>query len=190
MAIVLVRHGETEWSKARRHTGRTDLPLLPEGRERAATLVDRLQDHRFDEVWCSPLQRARETAELAGLGDARLRLDDRLLEWDYGAYEGRTSKDVLAERPGWWLWTDGCPDGEQPEDVAARCDAVVADLAERLADGTTVAVVAHSHLLRALAARWCEQPIALGGHLKLDTTGVCVLDVERERRAIARWNLG
>lgn len=182
--IVLVRHGETEWSRARRHTGRTDLPLLPEGREQAATLPDRLARWTFAEVRCSPLQRARQTAELAGLAvDA---FDDRLLEWDYGAYEGITSEQVAEQRDGWFIWTDGCPDGESPADVAARCDDLIAELDGREDD---IALVAHGHLLRAFAARWVEQDLALGARLKLETTGVCALGVERGRRSILAWNI-
>lgn len=184
MTIVLVRHGETEWSKAKRHTGRTDLSLLPEGRDRAATLRERLAAWTFAEVRCSPLRRARETAELAGLRVDHL--DDRLLEWDYGAYEGITREEVEQDRPGWDLWTQGVPDGESPADVTARCDSLVAELGDR---DDVVALVAHGHLLRSLAARWVEQDLPFGGRLKLDTTGVCVLGIERGRRAILAWNL-
>lgn len=183
--IVLVRHAETEWSVAKRFTGRTDLPLLPEGRDHAATLPRRLGDWTFGTVLCSPLRRARETAELAGLLD-RAELVDDLMEWDYGDYEGRTRQAIEAERPGWDLWTDGVPSGESPADVAARCDRLVTRVAALESD---VAVVAHGHLLRSLTARWCEQDLTFGGRLRLDPAAVCVLDLEHGRRAITRWNV-
>ena len=123
--IVLVRHGPTEWSVSGRHTGATDLPLTEDGRAAAASLRERLAGHDFATVLCSPLRRARETAELAGLGD-RAELDDDLREYDYGAYEGLTTDEIRERRPGWYLWQDGVPDGETPDDVGARADRVIA----------------------------------------------------------------
>ena len=134
-------------------------------------------------VLCSPLARARETAQLAGLEPSAL--DDDLLEWDYGEYEGLTTPEIRGERPDWYLWRDGSPGGESPDDVAARCDRAVARL--RATEGD-VAVVAHGHILRALASRWVESPVALGGHLHLGTGSVSVLAYEREVPVISRWN--
>jgi probable phosphoglycerate mutase len=187
--VVLVRHAETAWSKARKHTGRTDLPLLDEGREYARRLPERLAEWSFTTVLCSPLTRARETAELAGLADDRLQLRDEIMEWDYGAYEGVTTDDIRIDRPGWWLWRDGCPEGESPRDVSERVDRVVAEAAEAAVDGEgDVAIVAHGHVLRAFGARWILEPVMLGGHLVLGTAAVCALGWEREVRAIRAWN--
>ena len=133
---------------------------------------------------CSPLSRARDTCDLAGLG-ARMELDDRLLEWDYGDYEGITTPDIRAERPDWYLWRDGCPNGESPEDVRERVDGVIEDVLSR---GGRQALVAHGHVLRALAARWLELPVAEGGRLALSTGAVCLLGFERDVRVVWRWN--
>ncbi|HEX6388716.1 MAG TPA: histidine phosphatase family protein [Solirubrobacteraceae bacterium] len=181
----LVRHAETEWSRSGRHTGRTDVPLTDEGRERARALGEALRRRRFAVVLASPLDRARETAALAGLGEhAQLRED--LLEWDYGDYEGITTPDIRAERPGWYLWRDGVPNGESADEVAARCDRVIEELVAAPGD---VAVFAHGHVLRALSARWVEQPVAFGGRLYLATGSLSVLGFEREVRVIRSWNL-
>jgi len=182
--IVLVRHGPTEWSVAGRHTGVTDLALTEDGRAAAARLRGRLADHDFALVLSSPLGRARETAELAGLGD-RAELDENLREYDYGAYEGRTTADIQEERPGWFLWRDGAPDGETPEQVGERADRVIA---RALTAGGDVALFAHGHILRALGARWIELPAACAGRLALGTAAVCELSTEHERRAIRLWN--
>jgi probable phosphoglycerate mutase len=178
----LLRHAETEWSRDGRHTGRTDIPLTDEGRERARALRERIAGHDFALVLSSPLARARETAELAGLTP---QLRDELLEFDYGEYEGITTDQIRRERPDWYLWRDGSPGGETPDDVGRRVDRVI-DEALR-ADGD-VAIVAHGHVLRALAARWIEQPAAFGGRLRLDTGSLSVLGFEREVRVIRRWN--
>ena len=132
----------------------------------------------------SPLKRAQDTCALAGLG-SRMQLRDGLLEWDYGDYEGETTHDIRAERPGWFLWSDGCPGGESPEQVESRVDAVID---EALAADGRVALFAHGHVLRALAARWLELPVAAGGRLALSTGSVCVLGFEREVRVVWRWN--
>ena len=182
--VWLLRHAETEWSRTRKHTGRTDVPLTDEGRDHARRLRDRVAGHRFALVLTSPLSRARETAELAGLGD-QARPHDGLLEWDYGDYEGRTTKEIRAAWPDWYLWRDGCPGGESPADVARRADAVVA---EALAGEGDVVLVAHGHVLRAIAARWLEQPVLMGGRLALDTGTLSVLGFEREVRVVRRWN--
>ena len=181
--VWLLRHAETEWSRAGKHTGRTDIPLTDEGREVGRKLGERLAGQDFALVLCSPLSRARETAKLAGLECSGLR--DDLLEWDYGEYEGLTTPEIRADRPGWFLWRDGVPGGEMPPDVAARCDRVVAEV--RAVEGR-VALVAHGHILRALAARWIDAPVDLGGRLHLGTGTVSVLAYEREVAVISRWN--
>jgi broad specificity phosphatase PhoE len=183
--VWLIRHAETEWSRSGQHTGRTDVPLTVAGREFAVALGERLRGHEFALVLSSPLSRARDTARLAALAEPQLR--DDLLEWNYGEYEGRTTKDIRAERPGWYLWTDGAPGGETPDEVAARVDRVIAEILT--VDGD-VAIVAHGHVLRALAARWVEQPAAFGGRLYLSTGTISVLGFEREVRVIKRWNQG
>jgi broad specificity phosphatase PhoE len=181
--VWLVRHAETEWSRAGRHTGRTDIPLTDRGREVARALRARLEGHAFALVLCSPLSRARETAQLAGLECSGLR--DDLLEWNYGEYEGITTPEIREGRPGWYLWRDGAPGGESPDDVAARCDRVIAEA--RAADGD-VALVAHGHILRSLGARWVEEPVSFGGRLHLGTGSISVLGYEREVASITLWN--
>jgi probable phosphoglycerate mutase len=182
MELWLVRHAETEWSRSGRHTGRTDVPLTEAGRERAQALRDRLAGRTFALALSSPLSRARETARLAGL-EPQLR--DDLVEFDYGEYEGITTAEIRERLPGWDLWRDGSPGGETAEQVGRRVDRVIE---EALAVGGDVAVVAHGHVLRALAARWVEQPAAFGGRLSLDTGAISVLGFEREVRVIRRWN--
>ena len=182
--VWLLRHAETAWSRDRKHTGRTDVRLTDDGRRHADRLRERLAGQRFALVLSSPLSRAWETAELAGLGAGAQRRD-ALLEWDYGDYEGRTTREIRAARPDWYLWRDGCPGGESPGEVRARADEVVA---EALAADGDVALVAHGHILRAVAARWLEQPVDVGGRLALDTGAVCALGFEREVRVVRRWN--
>jgi len=181
--VWLLRHAETEWSRTGKHTGRTDIALTDAGREVARKLGERVAGEDFAVVLCSPLSRARETAQLAGLECSGLR--DDLLEWDYGEYEGLTTPEIRKDRPDWFLWRDGVPGGEMPDDVAARCDRVVAEV--RALEGR-VALVAHGHILRALAARWIDAPIDLGGRLHLGTGTVSVLAYEREVAVISRWN--
>jgi broad specificity phosphatase PhoE len=182
--IWLVRHAETEWSLSGKHTGRTDIPLTDAGRARARELGALLAGHEFALVLTSPLQRARETCELAGLGD-RAQVSDDLLEWDYGDYEGVTTAEIRRERPDWFLWRDGCPHGEGPDDVERRADRVIAEVLD--ADGD-VALFSHGHFLRALGARWMELPAAAGGRLGLSTGSISVLGFEREVRVVWRWN--
>jgi broad specificity phosphatase PhoE len=184
--IVLVRHGETEWSRTRRHTGRTDVPLTEAGRSQARGVGPRLSGRRYARVMTSPLARAAETCRLAGLGDTA---EDRpeLMEWDYGDYEGRTTSDIRADRPDWLLWRDGCPGGESPDDVGARVDPLVAELASAQGD---VAVFAHGHVLRVLAARWIELPPSCGRRLALSTAGLSILGHEHEARVLRLWNEG
>ena len=181
---VLVRHGETEWSLDGRHTGRTDLPLLPEGIEQARALRPVLGARTFAAVLTSPLVRARETAELAGLGAGAV-VDPDLAEWDYGAYEGVTTNQIREKRPGWELFADGVPDGESIEDVAARVDRVIARVRATPGD---VACVAHSHVLRVLAARWIGLDPGVGRSLVLDPAAVSELGWDREHPVVLSWN--
>jgi len=186
--VLLVRHAETAWSRDRKHTGRTDVPLTDGGRAIAARLAERLAGRQFALVLASPLSRAAETARLAGL-DAQP--EDGLLEWDYGAYEGRTTADIREERPGWYLFADGVPEGESADDVGRRADGVIARVLGVLGEdgaGGDACLVGHSHMLRVLAARWLEQPAALGGRLWLRTGSVSVLGWEREVRVLRAWN--
>jgi broad specificity phosphatase PhoE len=182
--IVLVRHGETQWSRDGRHTGRTDVPLTPAGRVQAEALAAGLAGRRFARVLTSPLQRAAETCRLAGVCDAA-EVRDELMEWDYGAYEGRTTAQVRRERPGWLLWRDGVPDGETADRVAARVDPLVAELRSVAGDA---AVFAHGHVLRVLTARWLGLPAAEGRLFALATATVSVLGWERETAVVRRWN--
>jgi probable phosphoglycerate mutase len=182
--LVLVRHGETEWSRDLKHTGRTDVPLTAAGREQALLAGRRLAAIEFDLVLCSPLQRARDTCELAMLL-GRADLVDDLVEIDYGAYEGRTTAEVREERPGWEFWRDGVPEGETLEQAGARVDRVIERVAE--VDGE-VAIFAHGHVLRVLAARWIGLEPHWGGAFPLETGALCRLGHEREKPAILRWN--
>ena len=181
--IVLIRHGETEWSRDGRHTGNTDVPLTERGREQAEALGTALEGRSFARVLMSPLSRAAETAKLAGFGDAEPR--EELREWDYGAYEGRKTAEIREERPGWTLWADGVPDGETAAEVAARVDGVLAEL--RTAEGAAL-VFAHGHLLRLLAVRWIGLEPEAGRLLTLDPATVSVLGHERETPVIRVWN--
>src|SRR5918992_1730497 len=170
--LVLIRHGETEWSASGRHTSVTDVPLLDAGRRDAARLRERLAGREFALVLSSPRARARETAELAGLDAV---VDDDLAEFDYGSYEGRTTPEIREERPGWSVWTDGAPGGETAVAVGVRADRAI----ERaLAAGGDVALFAHGHFLRVLAARWIGLPAVYGGVLALETGSVSELGFE------------
>jgi broad specificity phosphatase PhoE len=185
METVLARHGETEWSRDRRHTGRTDIPLTENGRRQAAILGDALAGRSFARVLSSPLSRALDTCREAGLGD-RAELTGDLCEWDYGEYEGITTAEIRAGLPGWNLWRDGCPGGETAADVGRRADRVIDSLAGLEADA---AVFAHGHVLRVLTARWLGLGPEQGALFKLDTGTLSVLGYERETRAITRWNV-
>jgi broad specificity phosphatase PhoE len=182
--LWLIRHGETEWSRSGQHTGRTDLPLTAQGERQAALLGRRLAGRKFALVLTSPLGRARETCRLAGFGGVA-RDEPDLMEWDYGAYEGRTTAQIREEVPGWIIWKGGVRGGESADQVGARCDRVIARCAD--VDGD-VALFAHGHVLRILAARWLELPAARGRHLALDTASLSVLGHERETRVIRSWN--
>jgi broad specificity phosphatase PhoE len=182
--VWLVRHAETEWSKAKKHTGRTDVPLTDEGRRHAATLRERLGGRAFAAVFVSPLARARETARLAGYGE-QAQVRDDLLEFDYGDYEGITTAQIRVQRPDWYLWRDGSPGGETPAEVGARADRI---LSEAMAADGDVALFGHGHVLRVIAARWLDEPASFGGRLALDTGAVCRLGFERETRVLRSWN--
>lgn len=182
--IVLVRHGETEWSATGLHTSRTDVPLTDQGGRQAEALGRCLTEWRFAHVLTSPLQRASETCRLAGLGGvAEVRPD--LMEWDYGEYEGRSTPQIRAERTGWTLWSDGAPGGESAGQVGIRADRILAEA--RRADGD-VALFSHGHFLRVAAARWIGLPPEAGRSFALDTATISVLGHERETPVIARWN--
>jgi len=184
--VTLVRHGETEWSASGRHTGRTDIPLSEEGERKARGLRQRLKSQAFDRVFTSPLARARRTCELAGLG-AAAKVDPDLLEWNYGDYEGRKTTEIVSERPSWLLFRDGCPNGEQPADVGARADRVIARL--RAAESPAI-VFSSGHILRVLAARWLGLAPLEGRLFMLGTASVSVLGYEHDKSepAIHLWN--
>ena len=185
--IYLIRHGETEWSLAGRHTGRTDLPLTTDGERRASGLHEPLSGIAFAHVLTSPLQRARRTCELAGFG-AGAQVEPDLREWDYGDYEGRTTAGIRAPRPDWDLFQDGCPGGESAGQITARADGVLGRV--RALDGT-VAVFSHGHILRVLAVRWIGLPVQEARHLAMDTGALSVLGYERADRVnavISLWN--
>jgi broad specificity phosphatase PhoE len=182
--VVLIRHGETEWSRTGRHTGRTDVGLTERGRQQAEAVGVALRRRRFALVLTSPLERAVETCRLAGYGGVAGRRDE-LMEWDYGDYEGRTTLDIRKERPGWTLWQDGVPDGETASDVGARVDRLIGELRSA---GGDAAVFSHGHLLRVLAARWLGLEPAAGRLLALDTATISVLGYERETPVIRSWN--
>jgi broad specificity phosphatase PhoE len=190
--LILVRHGETEWSKSGRHTGRTDIPLTANGEVRAAGLAPALARCQIRAVFTSTAARAVRTAELAGLANARK--DPDLQEWDYGGYEGLTTAQIQAERPGWYLWRDGvipgdaAHPGETVSEVGARVDAVLARVRPLLDDGA-VALVAHAHVLRILTARWLGLAPAGGRLFRLDTGTLCVLGTEHDRPVIQSWNV-
>ena len=180
MRIVLIRHGETEWSASGKHTSVTDLPLTERGREAARAIAARLAGREFALVLSSPRARARDTAALAGF---QAEVDPDLAELAYGPYEGRTTKEIRAEQPDWSVWND--PGGETLADAGARADRV---LARCLAAGGDVALFAHGHILRIIAARWLELPPERGASFALDTATLSELGFERENRVLARWN--
>lgn len=183
--VVLVRHGETEWTRDGRHTGKSDIPLTDSGRDQARRLGPELAPWSFALVLTSPLQRARETCRLAGYGDrAQLRPD--LMEWDYGSYDGKTSKQIEEIRPGWSLWRDGGPGGEQAADVGRRVDRIINEV--RRTDGD-VLMFAHGHVLRVLTARWLGQPPEAGRFYAMEPASVSVLGYEHTNAVIRRWNL-
>jgi probable phosphoglycerate mutase len=182
--VYVVRHGETEWSRSGRHTGRTDPPLTDHGREQATALAGTLAGHEFALVLSSPLQRAAQTCRLAGFGDAAELCAD-LREWDYGDYEGLTTPQIRERAPDWNLWRDGCPGGEAPAAIGSRVDRVLQRFAEVDGDGLAFA---HGHVLRVLTARWLAMEVGAGARFALAPAGVGLLGHERETAVIERWN--
>ena len=187
--LWLVRHGETEWSLNGKHTSRTDIPLTERGRERAVELRDYLKGTKFDAVFVSPMKRARETCAIAGFGDVAV-VTDGLKEWDYGVYEGKTTREIQAEIPGWSVWKNEIVGGETVEHVGERADGVIAQALAVAPDGGKVALFAHAHILRILGARWVGLAAEEGSLLALGTGSVSVLGWERETRVIQSWNRG
>ncbi len=190
--LILLRHGETEWSLAGKHTGRTDVPLTPRGEAAAAALAPLLARRHIVAVFTSPAQRAIKTAALAGLTDTKT--DPDLWEWDYGGYEGLTTQQIRQTRPGWYLWRDGIipGDAEHPGEtvtqVGERADRVLGRVMPLLADGD-VALVAHAHVLRVLAARYLGLEPAAGRMFRLDTGTLCTLETEHGEPVITSWNV-
>jgi probable phosphoglycerate mutase len=182
--VFAIRHGETAWSLNGQHTGTTDLPLTDTGRRLAERMRPVFATNAFELVLCSPLQRARQTCELAGLGEQAV-IDPDLVEWNYGEYEGLTPKQIQEIVPGWLIFRDGCPGGEAPEQVSARVDRVIAR--SRAVAGNT-ALFAHGHLLRVFAARWIGLPPSGGQHFLLNTGTLCVLGYYHEIPAVRIWN--
>jgi broad specificity phosphatase PhoE len=190
--VILLRHGETEWSKSGRHTGRTDIPLTPGGEAAAAALAPRLARREITAAFSSPARRAARTAELAGLTDVKQ--DPDLWEWDYGGYEGMTTPQIQEQRPGWYLWRDGvipgdaAHPGETVQQVGERVDRVLARAEPLLADGD-VALVAHAHVLRVLTARWLRLDPSDGRLFRLDTGTISTLGREHAKPVILSWNV-
>jgi probable phosphoglycerate mutase len=181
--LWLARHGETEWTLSRKHTGTTDLPLTQNGERQAEAVGTRLRGHEFALVLSSPLARARDTAELAGFPDART--DPDLIEWDYGDYEGVTTAEIKRTDPDWDLWRDGCPNGESAPDVSVRADRVL----ERVADAAgPVLLFGHGHMTRSLAARALGWEVPGGRWLKLSTATLSIIGSEHGHPAVALWN--
>lgn len=184
MKLFAIRHGETAWSLSGQHTGTTDLPLTDNGRRLAERMRPVLAKEAFGLVLCSPMQRARETCKLAGLGKKAI-VEPDLAEWDYGQYEGLTTRQIRERCPEWLIFRDGCPGGETPEQVAGRVDRVIAR--SHTIDGN-VALFAHGHVLRVLASRWIGLPVSAGQHFLLDTGTLCILGHYGEAPAIRTWN--
>jgi probable phosphoglycerate mutase len=190
--LIVIRHGETEWSRDGRHTGRTDVPLTPKGEAAAAALAPALAARPVIAAFTSPAQRAARTAELAGLAGAKT--DPDLQEWDYGGYEGKTTLEIKSQRPGWYLWRDGvipgdaAHPGETVQQVGARADAVLARVRPLLEQGD-VALVAHGHMLRVLTARWLLLEPAYGRLFRLDTGTLSTLGAEHDEPVITSWNV-
>ena len=184
--LWLLRHGATEWALNGRHTGSTDLPLLPVGEAEARALSPVLSQQHFAAVFSSPLQRARRTCELAGLGD-QMQICDDIIEWNYGDYEGITTATIRESIPDWTIWSHGCPNGEDPPQVEARCARAI-NTALAIPEDGDVALFAHGHILRALAGTWLGLGATGGQLLRLGTASVSILGWERETRAIQRWN--
>jgi len=182
--VFIVRHGETEWSLSGQHTGTTDIPLTEHGRQVARLLRPILAKESFALALTSPLQRAQETCRLTGFGDVA-KVEPDLVEWNYGRYEGLTPAQIHATAPGWLIFRDGCPGGEQPDEIGARVDRVIAKV--RAVEGN-VALFAHGHVFRVLAARWLGLPASAGQHFLLDTATMTILSYYRGIPAIKQWN--
>jgi probable phosphoglycerate mutase len=185
--LWLIRHGETEWSLSGAHTSRTDISLTDHGRVRAEELKAYLKGKKFAAVFTSPMQRARETCKIAGYGDVAV-VDEGLREWDYGIFEGKTTKEIRVDHPNWSVWKDEIIDGETVEHVGERADGVIARSLAAAGDDGQVALFAHAHILRILAARWIGLPATGGSLLALGTGSLSVLGFERETRVIKSWN--
>ena len=188
LRLHLIRHGETEWSLSGQHTGRTDIALTARGEAQARALAPRLRTIRFDAVFTSPALRALRTCELAGLGRPAATIEPDLAEWDYGDYEGRTSRDIRSDRPGWNCYRDGCPGGESPGDVSNRADGLIARLCQLSGN---VALFSHGEFGCSLAARWIGLPVMQGAHFQLATASLSILGFNPdhpELRVIAQWN--
>ena len=183
-SVYVIRHGETEWSISGQHTGITDIPLTDNGRALAKLLRPVLATQTFVRVFSSPLQRARETCELAGLGD-KAELDSDLVEWNYGEYEGLTTPQIHEQSPDWFIFTDGCPGGEKPHDVGTRVDRVITKIR---AEGGDVALFAHGHVLRVFVARWLSLTASAGQHFLLDTGTLNILSYYQGSPVVKRWN--
>jgi len=184
MNVLAIRHGETVWSLSGQHTGTTDIPLTDNGRRLAERMRPVLARHEFELVLSSPMQRAQETCELAGLGKRAI-IDADLVEWNYGKYEGLTPEQIQAIAPGWLIFRDGCPGGESPEQIGTRVDRVISR--SRKAQGN-VALFAHGHVLRVLGARWIGMPPSGGQHFLLSTGTFSVLSYYRDIPALRIWN--
>ena len=182
--IWLIRHGETEWSLSGQHTGRTDIPLTDNGRVQAQALQPVLARQPFDLVLCSPLTRAQDTCKLAGLG-AQMELEPRLLEWNYGIYEGRKTQDIRQDVPNWSVWDSPMPEGEDAAAIQQRAESLIDRL---LATEGRIALFAHAHILRVLAGCWIADDARLGANLVLGTASISKLGFERDYRAITQWN--
>lgn len=182
--IYLVRHGETEWSLSGQHTGVTDIPLTEKGKKMAKLFKPFFAKEKLALVLTSPLERAKTTCELAGLG-AQAKVEPDLMEWNYGDYEGITTEQIHTKVPDWMVFTHGCPGGESPKQIEKRVDRLIAKISQ--VDGTTV-LFAHAHILRTLAARWLRLPVAAGANFLLDTGTLCILSHYRNIPAIERWN--
>lgn len=182
--IYLIRHGATEWAMNGRHTGRSDIPLTEEGREAAKQFIPVFREVKFDVVLSSPMQRARDTCKLAGLGE-QMQVDDDLLEWDYGDYEGITTPEIRKTVPGWTVFTHPCPNGETIGHISARAERVI----ERISPVKgNVVLFSHGHFLRVLACRWVREDAVFGQHLLLGTSTLSILAVDREIRVVRTWN--
>jgi probable phosphoglycerate mutase len=187
LRLFIMRHGETEWTLSGQHSGRAAISLTENGKAEAKAMGERIRDIEFSTILVSPLHRARQTCEWAGLSE-HAKFDEDLAEWDNGGYEGRTTEEILAENPGWNLYHDGCPGGEQPMQVSQRVDRFIDSL--KKLDGD-IAIVSHGHLIRVLAARWLGLSVSFGQHLLLDTASISILCLEHDRwdqPAILLWN--